>query len=170
MRKVTLTSAAIFLLTLKAVSAEPGPTVRTLIESSVSAFSFGLYRMEQFVRTQHKIIVANIPVAASSVFYDWKRNKIKILFISNVADNDFEIGCKHVIEQIRNSALAVKKTGIVNHSLLGDLFISVDIGSRRAVDDKIAAEIDGLIEMEFRSNSRHCAGSLLGDGYDLRKH
>lgn len=60
--------------------AEPTPTVSALMNQRVSMFTFGMYRLQEYVKeTLQDVNPQTREVTfASGVFYDWDRNKIEV--------------------------------------------------------------------------------------------
>jgi len=153
-------------LTCSKAAAEPGPTVRALMNEPVSAFSFGLFRLDEYAIRQLK---KHSDLSTTMVLYDWDRNRIGLHFflIKEVGDLQFEAICKRVISEIRENALLLKKNGFAKSSLIAEMFTPIGYQDQKHI--KIRDEVDKIVHIIISAGGQMCEGGLLGDGYSIRK-
>lgn len=159
-----------------AAQAEPGPSVRLLMNRPVSLFSWGLYRLDleierTFGRTsggfEFRAPLTGRKTYPTSVVYDWAKNRIIIRLYSAKRSDNAEEECKQLLESIRSMSSI---SSDLPHSFFAQFFMPK--GFERDELNAAAVEIDKLFEFVFettrgrlKKDDFRCSAPLAGFGY-----
>lgn len=173
-----LAIALIGVLTISATArAEPTPTVSRLMSEPVSAFTFGLYRLDVRLTALSASKQLN---AIMVVDYKWDENRIQVSAIKlDSARSDAKEFCGKIIAILRADAgwYAAEKGffgGVTQkYSFWADVFAPIGY-ERKTLPPETLAEIDKIFELKAHTlgpNSRiECVGPLLSNNIAYSEH
>ncbi len=170
--KLCLASLLILLAQADVGLGKPGPTVEKLMRQKVSAFSFGLFRLEKDVQS----LLGNLKETDKDIMgartgSNRKQNLIIIDLIAtgsdDLTDMELEKRCKEAFNFLRTYALVedVKSQGLP--SAFADDFFPV--GFIHKNDSQTGHRLDSMIVLAYESKNSRCTSELLGGAIIIEK-
>jgi hypothetical protein len=165
MRHLLTMTCCCLVLAAAPAHADPGPTVKYLIDDAVSSFTLGMLRIELRLDELYR----NSPGIAF-VDYDWDKNRILLIFTAPLGIEPTKENCREAINKLRTQGGVNPNTGQL---LLADgSFYSAGfrpIGYEQKKEPKnLRNEIDEIIEVHAflgggSGEKVSCQGALLSN-------
>ncbi len=151
---------------------KPGSPVEKLMRQKVSAFSFGMFRLEKDVQS----LLPNLKevdkdIMGARVGYDRKQNLIIIDLIGagseGLSDTELEKRCREAFHILRTYALLddVKGQGLA--STFADDFFPAGYVPKNG--NQIGRRLDSMIVLAYESKNSRCTSELLGGAIIIEK-
>lgn len=183
-------AVALAALTAHPVYSEPSQSLRTLMNTPVSLFSFGIFQLQTQLRRamlETSGRMSGLPPDNQKfepeVEYNWDRNQliVNIYDFRSDADKkqDSEEECRSVMAAIREFFGINPETGKLYHeglksSYLNQYFIPLGY-SMNTMNDKLFSELDANTMIALHNprptgaGGFDCEGQLLDTGYSVKK-
>jgi len=176
-------------LSIGASFAEPIPSIVALMQTPISQFSFGMYRLSKEMEGQAESINRLMKAAErSSAFvgdakFDWETSRIYLLMTSvdpygRTSEGDFYTQCEIAVNAVRSGGDIELGTGRVSSQAVASSYATFFFpsGSIKPEADPAAAAatLDTLMMIKVRlSNFKQilyeCDAPLIGEGYEFHK-
>ena len=171
MRAFLLVVVLVPLIVTSGLSA-PTASIRKLMNSNVSVFSFGLYRIEEhLLKIGEKDEISNSYV----VTYEWDENKIRIQEVIFAGLDKTRENCRGRIDKLRRSANVDPSTGDYiyegqSRSVWAGFFLPIGYTEKEL--DNIASQLDKIIviyvQIGMGKTPMLCSGDLVSKLYWFR--
>lgn len=151
--------------------AEPSPTVSKLMNTPVSAFTFGMYQIRETMREYRETLQEADPgVTVSGAIYQWEENVVQLTVASSsdYDDKTFEEKCQKIFETVRFSSGVVNGEKIVGRLVYGSFFFPFDYESKGDREDQ--KKLDNMFVISYSAKDKKCTGKLMGTGYSVAKN
>lgn len=152
--------------------AEPGPTISKLMNREVTEFSFGMYRLRQYLSDLHSHDIETLDPGIKFVIplYDWDKNRIELIFGNGegLDPKYVEEKCKAIVDFVRRREVETPRKQNIPHSFIANLFFPEGYSLSGDVAEKV--EIDKIMVIIYQSAGGRCEAPLLGQGVSILKN
>lgn len=161
-RKLTTLLLPLFLLVSPYSGAEPSPTVQMLMNDPLTRFEWGMHRIQNELDRKEFEGVGRYFAFSN---YDWDTNRITITGVDPLFKGSKEqakAACRNLLDQVRELAIVrdgKPRTG--GKSLFANYFEPTTFGGSKY--EKVATEIDKMIEVRIRVGHTVCTGPLVSN-------